>query len=94
MFAEALFIVAKHWNTVEQLSYSRDYYIAMRMNKYNHIITWIILMSIRFSERKPDVNKYILYYSICAKFKDRPNYALLLKVIRVCSQGFSDWEKA
>lgn len=44
-------------------------------------------MSIRFSKKKPDVNEYILYDSIYAKFKDRSNYALLLKVIRVLVTG-------
>lgn len=43
--------------------YSRDY-IAMRMNKDSHVTTWISLMIIRLSEKKPDINEYILFDAI------------------------------
>lgn len=37
MFITAQVIVAKHWNTVEWVFYSRDYFMMMRMNKYSRI---------------------------------------------------------
>ena len=37
MFTTVQVIVAKQWNRVEWVFYSRDYFMVMRMNKYSRM---------------------------------------------------------